>query len=146
MNISLVSVSQQFTCYFCILNTDPLCFIQADRDEFLNLEKQLKWRVWEMPSFHEGTFAPLGPASCSSHCCFITICLWPPDPAAFICTSVRTTPSLFRGVSTSEGLTHTSHHWHHERTAKPQVWVGDRAESTQRLLYFRSFYYLYPFF
>lgn len=53
--------------------------------------------------------AVIGPASCRSHCCFITVCPWPRDPPAFICTSVRTPPSLLRGQA-SVGLTHTHTH------------------------------------
>lgn len=63
-------------------------------------------------------------ASCRSHCCFIAVCPWPRDPPpAFICTSVRTTPSSARGPSLCgpDTHTHTSHRWHHE--CGPQVWA-----------------------
>lgn len=68
---------------------------------------------WETSTFYDRTFAAaICPTSCGSHCCFIAVCLWPRDPPAFICTSVRTTPSLYCGQNLHGPDTHKHAHTH----------------------------------
>lgn len=73
----------------------------------LNVERQSGGGIQRRRRFLRGPLLrAIGPASCRSHRCFITVCPWPRDPPAFICTSVRTTPSLRGGRASCGPDTH----------------------------------------